>query len=186
SSRICASAKWPMRHLAMTGMETADMISRIFFGDAMRATPPSARICAGTRSRAMTDTAPAFSAISACLASVTSMMTPPFSISARPVLRRRLVEFPLFWDIGGLFSDERENALGLVLFYSLEKVSRSTPSLRSVAQGRLHSTPSPRSVAQGKLRVTEERHRGGRGDAQLRSRAGLADARPWGLAANST
>jgi len=27
----------------------------------------------------------------------------------------------------------------------------STPSLRSVAQGRLHSTPSLRSVAQGRL-----------------------------------
>src|SRR5690242_10981262 len=101
-----------MRHFAITGIDTAAMISRIFFGEAMRATPPSARICAGTRSRAMTDTAPAFSAISACLASVTSMMTPPLSISARPVLRRRLVEFPLFWDMGELFSDEREGALG--------------------------------------------------------------------------
>jgi hypothetical protein len=29
--------------------------------------------------------------------------------------------------------------------------SHSTPSLRSVAQGRLHSTPSLRSVAQGRL-----------------------------------
>src|SRR5215469_6121955 len=91
-----------MRHLAITGMETAAIISRIFLGEAMRATPPSARICAGTRSSAMTETAPAFSAISACAASVTSIMTPPFSISARPVLRRRLVglvELPLFWDI---------------------------------------------------------------------------------------
>ncbi len=39
------------------------MISRIFLGEAMRATPPSARICAGTRSRAMTATAPARSAM---------------------------------------------------------------------------------------------------------------------------
>ena len=93
-----------MRHLAMTGIDTAAMISRIFLGEAMRATPPSARICAGTRSRAITEAAPAFSAISACLASVTSMMTPPFSISARPVLRRRLVELPLFCDIDSLFS----------------------------------------------------------------------------------
>src|SRR5882724_2893433 len=90
-----------MRHLAITGMETVAMISRIFLGLAMRATPPSARICAGTRSRAMTEVAPAFSAISACLASVTSMMTPPFSISARPVFKRRLVELPLFSDIYG-------------------------------------------------------------------------------------
>jgi hypothetical protein len=31
----------------MTGIETVSIISRIFFGEAMRATPPSARICAG-------------------------------------------------------------------------------------------------------------------------------------------
>ena len=90
-----------MRHLAMTGISTAAMISRMILGEAMRATPPSARICAGTRSRAMTETAPARSAISACLAVVTSMMTPPLSISARPVLRRRLVVCPLFCDMGG-------------------------------------------------------------------------------------
>src|ERR1700687_1978575 len=88
-----------MRHLAMTGMETAAMILRIFLGEAMRATPPSARICAGTRSSAMTATAPACSAMIACSALVTSMMTPPLSISARPVLRRREVGLPLFFDI---------------------------------------------------------------------------------------
>src|SRR3954470_4546063 len=91
-----------MRHLAMTGMDTAAIISRIFLGEAMRATPPSARICAGTRSRAITETAPAFSAITACSALVTSIMTPPLSISARPVLRRRdVLLLPLFWDILG-------------------------------------------------------------------------------------
>src|SRR5436309_2774865 len=37
-----------MRHLAITGMETAAIISRIFFGAAIRATPPSARICTGS------------------------------------------------------------------------------------------------------------------------------------------
>src|SRR4029077_3377263 len=95
-------AKWPMRHLAMTGIDTAAMISRIFLGLAIRATPPSARICAGTRSRAITDTAPACSAMTACSALVTSMMTPPLSISARPVLRRReVVLLPLFWDMSG-------------------------------------------------------------------------------------
>src|ERR1035438_2752071 len=79
------------------------MISRITFGEAMRATPPSARIWAGTRSNAITATAPARSAISACFAVVTSMITPPLSISARPVLRRRLVLLcPLFCDIGAL------------------------------------------------------------------------------------
>src|ERR1700686_1208238 len=88
-----------MRHFAITGMETAAMISRIFLGDAMRATPPSARICAGTRSRAITETAPAFSAITACSALVTSIMTPPLSISARPVFKRKLVGLPLFCDM---------------------------------------------------------------------------------------
>src|SRR3954468_19457753 len=88
-----------MRHFAITGIETASMISRIFFGDAMRATPPSARICAGTRSSAITAQAPDRSAISAWRASVTSMMTPPFSISAKPVFSRRLpapFDDPLF------------------------------------------------------------------------------------------
>src|SRR5208282_509902 len=90
-----------MRHFAMTGISTTAMISRITFGEAMRATPPSARICAGTRSSAITATAPARSAISACFAVVTSMITPPFSISARPVFRRRLVvSCPLFCDMG--------------------------------------------------------------------------------------
>src|SRR5947207_3927322 len=54
----------------------------------MRATPPSARMAAGTRSSAITATAPASSAIRASSASVTSMITPPLSISARPLLTR--------------------------------------------------------------------------------------------------
>ena len=84
ASRIRASAVWPMRHLAMTGIETAFWISRIFETGDMRATPPSRRMSAGTRSSAMTAAAPARSAIFACSALTTSMMTPPFSISARP------------------------------------------------------------------------------------------------------
>src|ERR1700731_2922986 len=88
-----------MRHFAITGIDTVAIISRIFFGEAIRATPPSARICAGTRSSAITATAPAFSAIEACSALVTSIITPPLSISARPVLRRRLVELPLLFDM---------------------------------------------------------------------------------------
>ncbi len=59
----------------------------------MRATPPSCRMSAGTRSSAITATAPASSAILACSASVTSMITPPFSISARPVFRVRVPVF---------------------------------------------------------------------------------------------
>jgi hypothetical protein len=75
-----------MRHFAMTGIDTAAMIDSIIDGSAIRATPPSRRMSDGTRSRAITATAPASSAMRACATSVTSMMTPPFSISASPVL----------------------------------------------------------------------------------------------------
>src|SRR5512133_1116003 len=77
-----------IRALAMTGMVTASWISTILSGSAMRATPPSALMSAGTRSSAMTATAPASSAIRACSAVVTSMITPPLSISATPLLTR--------------------------------------------------------------------------------------------------
>src|SRR4051794_19256332 len=77
-----------MRHLAMTGIVTASWISWILSGSDMRATPPSRRMSAGTRSSAMTAQAPASSAIFACAASVTSMITPPLSISASPLLTR--------------------------------------------------------------------------------------------------
>src|SRR2546425_475335 len=83
-----ASAKCPMRTLAITGIVTVAMISRITLMDAMRATPPSLRISEGTRSSAITAHAPAFSAILACSAFVTSMITPPLSISARPTFTR--------------------------------------------------------------------------------------------------
>jgi hypothetical protein len=46
------------------------------------------------------------------------------------------------------FSAQWSKSLGHVL---LLPSSHSTPSLRSVAQGRLHSTPSLRSVAEGRL-----------------------------------
>ena len=54
----------------------------------MRATPPWARMSDGTRSSAITAQAPASSAIFACSALVTSMMTPPLSMSARPLFTR--------------------------------------------------------------------------------------------------
>ena len=85
--------KWPMRALAITGIETVSMISRIIFTEAMRATPPSLRMSAGTRSSAITAHAPAFSAMRAWSAFVTSMMQPPLSISARPTFTRH--SFPL-------------------------------------------------------------------------------------------
>src|SRR5690606_33067415 len=82
AGRIWASTKFPMRHFAMTGMRTASLMRTITSGSAMRATPPAARISAGTRSRAMTATAPASSAMRACSGVVTSMMTPPLNPSA--------------------------------------------------------------------------------------------------------
>src|SRR5579871_2757562 len=77
-----------MRHFAMTGIVTASWIPRIMSGSDIRATPPSRRMSAGTRSRAITAQAPASSATFACSASTTSMITPPFNISARPLLTR--------------------------------------------------------------------------------------------------
>src|SRR5437870_1122732 len=70
----------------MTGMVTASMIDLISCGSDIRATPPSLRMSAGTRSRAITAQAPASSAILACSGVTTSMMTPPFNISAWPAL----------------------------------------------------------------------------------------------------
>src|SRR6266571_4299895 len=90
--KTSASAKWPIRTLAITGIVTVFMISRITLIDAMRATPPSLRMSDGTRSSAITAQAPAFSAILACSAFVTSIITPPFSISARPTLTRHSFE----------------------------------------------------------------------------------------------
>src|SRR5688572_1360467 len=79
-----------MRAFAMTGIETASWISPILVGSAIRATPPAARMSAGTRSSAMTAHAPADSAIRAWSAVTTSMITPPLSISARPALTRKV------------------------------------------------------------------------------------------------
>src|SRR4051812_14274468 len=62
------------------------MIPSIMAGSLMRATPPAARMSAGTRSRAITATAPASSAILAWSGVTTSMMTPPLSIWASPFL----------------------------------------------------------------------------------------------------
>src|SRR5579875_913513 len=93
ASSIWASTKCPIRHLAITGMVTASMISLIILGSDMRATPPCFRMSAGTRSRAITATAPASSAMTACSALTTSMITPPFNISARPTLVRHVA----FW-----------------------------------------------------------------------------------------
>src|SRR5258705_8254094 len=71
-------------------MVTASWMPLIRIGSDMRATPRSRRMSAGTRSSAITAAAPASSAILACSASTTSMMTPPLSISARPALTRKV------------------------------------------------------------------------------------------------
>src|SRR5947199_3133363 len=75
-----------MRALAITGTVTAALMPSIIAGSLMRATPPSRRMSAGTRSSAMTAAAPASSAILACSGVTTSMITPPLSISASPAL----------------------------------------------------------------------------------------------------
>src|SRR6185436_704991 len=79
-----------MRALAITGMETMSMMPCTMSGSLIRETPPWARMSAGTRSRAITATAPASSAILACSGVTTSMMTPPLSISAIPRLTREV------------------------------------------------------------------------------------------------
>lgn len=98
-----------MRDLAITGMETAPMMSSIMFGSDIRATPPSLRMSAGTRSRAMTATAPASSAIFACSALTTSMITPPLSCSAMPRLTRAVPTAGLsaFGVLEGVLDTER-------------------------------------------------------------------------------
>jgi hypothetical protein len=63
--RTWHSTKCPMRAFAMTGIVTVSMISLIILGSLIRATPPWARMSAGTRSSAMTATAPASSAMRA-------------------------------------------------------------------------------------------------------------------------
>ena len=82
----------------MTGTETAFMIPSIMAGSLMRATPPAARMSAGTRSSAMTATAPASSAIFACSGVTTSMMTPPLSIWASPFLVAQVEVSTVMWD----------------------------------------------------------------------------------------
>ncbi len=84
-----ASIRCPMRTFAITGIETTRWICSITSTAVMRATPPSLRMSAGTRSSAITAQAPASSAIFACSAVVTSMITPPFSISASPTFNSK-------------------------------------------------------------------------------------------------
>ena len=88
----------------MTGMLTVEMMLSIMSGSLMRETPPCARMSAGTRSSAMTATAPASSAILACSAVTTSMITPPLSISAMPRLTRAVPMAVVGGRVGGAHS----------------------------------------------------------------------------------
>src|SRR3989442_12017950 len=115
-----------MRALAMTGMVTAFWISWIFFTGDMRATPPSLRMSEGTRSSAITDAAPASSAILACSALVTSMMTPPLSISASPMCLRSAILSPL----ASAMKAPLDAALHRGRAHALDRM-RGTPSRRA-------------------------------------------------------
>src|SRR4051794_20156162 len=99
----------------MTGIDTAETMPSIMSGSLMRATPPWARMSAGTRSSAMTATAPASSAILACSGVTTSMITPPLSISAMPRLTRAVPttgswvgEVMLDWSCSGTENSTKE------------------------------------------------------------------------------
>src|SRR6202012_4205991 len=88
-----------MRALAITGIVTASWMPLTISGSDMRATPPSRRMSAGTRSRAIPAAAPASSAIFACSGVTTSMITPPFNISARPALTGNVASSRCAWPL---------------------------------------------------------------------------------------
>jgi len=98
--QICASAKCPMRHLAITGIDTVAIISRIFLGEAIRRNPAlRADLRRNALQRHNRDRSSLFG--NSSLLSIGHVHDyPPLSISARPVFRRREVELPLCWDIG--------------------------------------------------------------------------------------
>ena len=84
------------------------MMPSIMSGSDIRDTPPWARMSAGTRSSAITATAPASSAIFACSGVTTSMITPPLSISAMPRLTRAV---PVTGAVGLAVSRTRQRLL---------------------------------------------------------------------------
>src|SRR3954468_4399166 len=155
-----------MRALAITGIETAPMMLSIMSGSLIRETPPWARMSAGTRSRAMTATAPASSAILACSAVTTSMMTPPLSISAMPRLTRvvPVALVPLCWSAAGVLPVD-----GVVLTMSCFPVfwgwdgaaTQGRPTTRECTTG---STSGPTSDGREVLRrLVVELHGVGQG-----------------------
>src|ERR1700685_1966450 len=127
-----ASAKCPMRTLAITGIVTVFIISRMTLMEAMRATPPSLRMSDGTRSSAITAHAPAFSAIFACSAVVTSMITPPLSISASPTLTRHSFAPGCPLPLPFTFFESIKILLSLVILYDA-RLSTVASNLRCTA-----------------------------------------------------
>ena len=115
------------------------MISRMMRGAAMRATPPSLRMSDGTRSSAITAQAPASSAIFACSALVTSIITPPFSISARPTFTRHRL---LLLFVRSIFF-----LLRVVPNCACSKSSIDSARRRDTSRCRIDSTNRPRPRA---------------------------------------
>src|SRR5690625_4570812 len=157
-----------MRALAITGMETASTMPSIMSGSLMRETPPSARMSAGTRSSAMTATAPASSAILACSGVTTSMMTPPFSVSAMPRLTRAVpTSASVFWVsdtvTGSICWSSRE---GFLTWSILRRdrphsaVANHTPEWRDGSAERVFDVPVLRP---GQAVVEAQQHGDGQG-----------------------
>ena len=111
----------------------------------MRATPPAARMSAGTRSSAMTATAPASSAILAWSGVTTSMMTPPLSIWARPFLVAQVDVSTVMWAVDSF----GWSALGSPAGSGpgvLARSSRPSPSRAPIMARASHTVP-PRGQA---------------------------------------
>src|SRR5919199_212799 len=146
-----------MRALAMTGMVTASWMPLTSAGSLIRATPPSRRMSAGTRSSAMTAAAPASSAILACSASTTSMMTPPFSISASPALTRNVASSRISHPMIGakcrpLLQPERFDPIGVLLGIAAVHTVCQRLDHRQQRRVRAHVRRRVRGVVQADLR----------------------------------
>ena len=129
------------------------MIPSIIDGSLMRATPPALRMSAGTRSSAITATAPASSAILACSGVTTSMMTPPLSIWARPFLVAQVDVSTVMWD-GFLWWSRSVRRPGLAPGSSPVRVGRAPRACRL-------SHERPRALPRGVRRVSVSRCRSG-------------------------
>src|SRR6059058_3244419 len=162
-----------MRALAMTGIVTAAWISRILSGSAMRATPPSRRMSAGTRSSAITATAPESSAIRACSSVVTSMITPPLSISARPRLTRNVARSAISPQYRGQSLLQLEGPDPVPESRLVARVDAMRERLDDPEQGRVRTRErrAVRRVVEGQLRVLTHL-----GEGRVRDREGAGAA----------